>query len=223
MTNKPSKQVSDADRSVSTVIDAFSGGLANPQELIKSVGEVVQQTIQGEFMVGLFNAWNHLAKLGRVQPDYLTTPHGLANMREVLKAIELDDTDEARFEAVRNIFMNDAINDDPKNDVVVTRMLKIAANLSGGEILIMKVMHNDYKLNSSGNDIDGWEKNLAKATGLLHQDLVREDIEKLQRKNLLTSDIEQTSGYAPMFKRTATLTGLGHGLCKYMEDPLDKG
>jgi hypothetical protein len=228
MNDKFLSKPTEADRSISTVIDAVSGGLSNPQELVKEVGSVIKHALQGQFMAGLFETWQRLAEKGRVDPDFLNTPHGMATFREILRALELDDTDTARFEAVRNIFLNDALSDDDRNELLVVRMMKIASTLSGSEILIIKTLAEHKELNGAyisdltGYDESSWSQDLAFATGLRHRDLINQDVASLLEKKLLTqpkaSMIISPSGnntHAP------SLSSLGEELYDYIRTPAD--
>ena len=230
MTNKSLPEPSDADRSISTVIDAVSGGLSNPQNLVKEVASVIKHGLQGQFMKGLFDTWERLAKKGRVNPEFLNTPHGMATFREILRALELDDTDTARFEAVRNIFLNDALSDDDRNELLVIRMLRIASSLSGSEILIIKTMAENEDLNgiylsdlTAIGDVSDWSQRLANSTGLKHRDLVDQDVLSLQEKKLLTQTTESQFISAPgrMDRRSPSLSSLGRELYDYIRTPSD--
>ena len=230
MTDKTISKQSDADRSISTVIDAISGGLSNPQNLIKEVGSVIKYSLQGQFMTGLFETWQRLAAEGRVEPDFLNTPHGMATFREILHTLELDDTDTARFEAVKNIFLNDALSENERNELLVIRMLKIASSLNGSEILIIKTLAKNDSINgkyfSDLADIANstWSQELADATGLKHRELINQDVSSLIKKNMLLPGKD-----SPLFstkggnrKQSPLLSSLGRELYGYMRTPPDK-
>lgn len=219
--DKSLKHKTDADRSISTLIDAISGGISNPKHLVKEVGSMIKASLQGQFMEGFLDSWTRLAEKGRVTPDYINTPHGLANFREILKVLELDDTDQARFEAVQNIFLNDAISIDDNNEVLVIRLLKIASILNAGEILILKVMSEDATLSSDRNLNDTWEDKLAMATGLKHRELIEQDVLSLKSKKLISGEGKVIATDEGVGAQAPRLSTLGQELCGYIKNPID--
>jgi hypothetical protein len=207
---------SEIERQLSSVTAVITGTLAKPQEnIVKAMGTIVQRGLQRKLIQGFSEAWEHLEKEGRVRPDYLNTFHGAANFQEVLRALELDDTDKARFEAVQNIFLHGALLDDDKNVVLIVRLMKAAVQLSGGEILILRAMYEDKAFYNNPISRQTWEEDIARSTGLKHIELVQGDIARLQDQHLIAiSETARGSGESP------GLTGLGIELCKYMESPV---
>lgn len=228
MTDKQVKKPTDADRSIGTLVNAATGALSHPTLAIKEIGAVIQHTLQGRFTEGLFASWNRLADAGRVTPDYLNTPHGLATFREVLRALELNDTDEARFEAVRNIFLNDALSDEDRNELLVIRILKITSTLNGSEILIVKTLAENESLNAvSLSDLDGfsdkrWQQDLAEATGLRHGELIEQDIKSLMEKKIISPGREHSlfSVTGGKSVKSPSLSGLGREIYDYIREPI---
>jgi len=206
------KKPSSLERQLSSVTAVITGALAKPQEnIVKAMGAVVQRGLQHNLMQGFREAWQHLEREGRVKPDYLNTFHGAAHLQEVLRALELNDTDQARFEAVQNIFLNGALSDKDKNEILITRLLKKAALLTAGEILMLKSVYEsgiDRHLISK----DTWQEAIAESTGLKHLDLINEDTATLQDKSLLTKPASAL--HAPK------LTSLARELCEYMKNPI---
>ena len=204
---------SDIERQLTTVTAAITGLMAKPQEnTVKAVGHIVQSGLQGKFLLGFHQSLQFLVDEGRVSPDYLNTIHGLATFREVVRALELDDVDEARFEAVRNIFINDALSDADRNEVLEIRLMKTAATLTGGQILILKVLFEDSDSRTILSLInDNWESELAESTGLKHRALIKEDVAGLKERHLLSDTGNPTNPPA--------LTSLGRELCQYIQDP----
>lgn len=207
---------------MTTVIDAVSGGLSNPQNLIKEIGSVIKRTLQGQFTKGFFETWDRLSKEGRVTPDYLNTPHGLATFREMMRALELDDTDQARFEAVQNIFLNDALSNDDRNEIIVIRLLKIASTLNGGEILIIKALAENKSLNSPSPRNRDWEDEVAIATGLKHRAFIDQDVTSLQAKKLITERSKSLLSLPdkPTFD-SPKISTLGIELYDYIKSPAE--
>ena len=203
----------DSKLQLTNVTAAITGIVAKPQEnIVKAVSHVVQSGIQGKFLLGFHESWQFLVDEGRVNADYLNTTRGLATFREVIRALEIDDVDEARFKAVRNIFINDALSNADRNEVLTIRLMKTAATLTGGQILILKAMAEDPSAGMITSLInDNWETEIAKSTGLKHRVLIQEDIIGLKEKHLITAHDSPST--------PPRLTSLGHELCAYIQDP----
>ena len=218
MSDKSTAHLSEADRSIASLVDAATGAIAHPTYTVKELGELAKHAMQGQLKAGLVSACERLAKKGRVNPSFLNTPHGIATFQEVLRALDLDDTDFARFEAVKNIFLNDALSDDDKSEILTVRLIKLAASLTGSEILIIKTLAENPELNEARQYINtNWEADVAKATGHKHAALITDEIAHLTKLGLIekTKLVLELDNYNP----SPALSSLGKDLYAYTKDP----
>lgn len=220
---------SELERQLTNTVQGVTGLLKKPVEnTVSALSMVIQNGLQHRLLNGFKDAWDFLVKEGQVNPDYLNTVHGMATFRELLKALESEEIDEKRFEAVQTIFLKAARKEpSDKEAILIIQLMKIANTLSTGEILLL---HASYKLHleaMQGKNIEydssaySWLTLMASKSDLQFMTLVEIEEEKLMSKRLL-SNRSMNDKSAVAKDNNYRLTDAARRLCEYMyESPVE--
>ena len=223
MNKEIKKTESDTESVLSNTIQALAEGItgisaSSKKELVLSIGSIFQRLRGADFLSILREEWGKYRERGRIKEDYQFTEQHKACLGELLEFLDKDQPDELRFSVIKQIFLvaaEEKVSD--RNDVMPLQYIKIARNLTDGEVLILNACYKatkDESLNVERKD-DQWHKYISDNTGLLYKELIELHVKNLEEKSLLLPPkYGDRSGiiFTPYFR----LTELGYNFCNYI-------
>lgn len=196
-------------KSLKALVEGLTGIAASEKKrFILSVGHIFQALLKGEFLSQLIAEWNEYREKGKIKDDYQKTGQHFECLQEILDFLDNDVPDQTRFNAMKQIFLKAACEDETDRDSVIPQQfMKLCRKLSSGEIMVLGTV---YRLISSDSNFPamvhgGLVKNaVIEKSGLKYGELVDSYRKTLIDKSLLNTDF--------------WLTPLGNDLCRFIED-----
>jgi len=205
---------------LSDLLEGITGiAVSEKRDYILSVGRILQAIRKGKFLSQLINEWNHFREKGRIKEDYQRTEQHYTCLQEMLDFLDKDSPDEIRFNTLKKILMNAAMETISNRDNILPQQyMKLCRTLSSGEILVLSTAYKISKRKpATSNAANDWLNSIAKESGLVHAALVEIHEDGLMKKYLITpreypdlSGIEMGASYR--------LTSLGYDLCRFIEE-----
>jgi len=218
-------QTSDVLRQTLSHLASGITGIASSsrQELILSVGQIVQKMIAGQCLSALLAEWDKYKKQGRIKDDYQFTEQHKACLQEMLDFLDKDIPDEIRFRMMKQVFLvgaTEVVSD--RDSHLPLQFIKIARSLSSGEVLVLQATYHFAKDQGLWGEAGqghapAWLQTIAEQSGLKYPELVESHEDNLVEKHLLTKRVHaDRSGVSvqPYFR----LTSLGYNFCEYVDN-----
>jgi hypothetical protein len=161
-------------------------------ELILSISGILQKLLAGERLDSFLKEWVKLIAKGKIKDDYQYTEQHKMCLLELLNFLDKDIADEERFDAIKKIILISATEKySNRTEVLPQQYIRIIKNLSSAELLIIIASYNaskdlDWKDNTTNKkSIGDWKKEILSRTGLVYEELLDIEVEKLINNRLL--------------------------------------
>jgi hypothetical protein len=224
--SKPKSMANSRDGTASVLsetVQSLAEGLtglasSSKQDLIRSAGSIFQRYRNASFLSSLLEEWNEYRKKGRIADDYVRSEQHRACLGELLNFLDSGIADETRFSVLKQILLVSAEEKmSSRNDVLPLQYMRIARELSPGEVLVLSAAYGaanqGFWKNEGGHD---WNEYIAQHSGLHLTDLVEVHVRTLEEKRLLFPPLyADRSGIRvkPYFR----LTELGYQFSKFVD------
>lgn len=172
------KEVSDLlARTGKSVAEGVTGiASSERKDLILSFGHILQRMRGGRFLSAFKEEWDKYKEKGRISDEFEQSEDNWDCLQELLDFVDKDIPDSRRFEAMRNLYLNIAVNSASDMPCVNRQQLMRACRgLSSGELIVLLTA---YKLGSQktkeqwGSQVaSSWLRIVADESGL-HAGLV---------------------------------------------------
>lgn len=195
--NEIKKYEESTDSVVKSTLENLVQGLtgvatSNRSELIMSISGILQKLLAGDRLDAFLREWKKLVEKGKIKDDYQYTEQHKMCLLEMLNFLDKDIADEERFDAIKKIILIAAKEEYSKRtEVLPQQYIRIVKILSSAELLIIISAYNaskelDWKDNISiKRSIGDWKKEIITRTGLVYDELLDIEVEKLINKRLL--------------------------------------
>jgi len=203
-----------------TLSEGLTGiAVSNKKDFILSGSRIFQSAINRNFYQTLKSEWDSYKQKGRIKGDYEGTEQHHACLQEMLDFLDSDLPDKTRFEFMKEIFLVASTEEVLDRDSILPQQyMRICRNLKSGEILVLFGAYQMVKQESwDTGDLKrtSWLKNVAKISGLEHNDLVSVYEQKLIENGLITPSYSE--GRKITLGEYNRLTSLGYELCRFVE------
>lgn len=195
-----------------------------------SIGYLLQRVRGRDFLRQLSKEVKAYRAKGKIKPDYMNTEQSVACLQELLDFVDKDMPDQARFAAMKALFLTistEALSN--RDDVVPQQLMRICRSLSSSELIILlatyevslkdewKAERDRRKVHTNTGSTQEWEQMILPVTGLQFVEIIRINDETLIQKRLLSQhDYPDGSGFR--YTEHYRLTPLGYSLCKFIKD-----
>ncbi len=175
--------------SISGLVEGLTGiASSDRKDLFLSIGYIFQRMRGGNFLQTLLDEWNEFRSKGKIQDDYMQSEQHRACLTEILDFLDRDLPDETRFSLLKGIFLEAATEEkSDRSGVLPQQFMKIARELSTGEVLVLASSYEGYKtkpeLLQRDLQVNTWRDYVARESGLTHTDLVEIHEQTLIEKN----------------------------------------
>lgn len=192
---------------------------ASRKELALSTSSIFRRGRALGYIQSLKDEWANYRDRGRVSNDYPNTHQHHDCFGEILDSIDNDNLDEARFNALKAIFLvaaTETVSD--RNSALPQQYMKLCRKLSSGAILTLAAEFNDRSNTTSTNQriaTNEWRKRMATESGLEHVEFIVQYEEELTAARLLKPK-GQTGNVTIAPEGRNRLTDLGYGLCQFL-------
>jgi hypothetical protein len=163
---------------------------------------------------------------GKIPEDFAGRPSGYQTWVELLQEIDSNPTDSDRLKAMKAMFLAaNRINATEGDSIAAYHLFQIAKELNSGELLLLKVIYEDYKSSSfdrtGGTPLGVWANRMAERMGHRMQALVLRDEPALVAQSLIHPRFRAVPGQVDFLGKaneiamdvhegeTGRLTGLG--------------
>ena len=189
---------------------------------LQSIGQVLHRMRGKTLVEDLHREWMRLRQSGKIEPDYEESAQYLDCLHEIFEFLDNDIPDEARFNAIKKIFLVAASEEiSVRDDSLPQHYIRLCKALSPGAVMVMLteyVLIAKNPLEGSfprSTSVKGWQNGIAANSGLGHAEMVALFEDELIDSNILTPkgpvDTKQTT-----ITQQGRLTGLGWGLCEFI-------
>ena len=190
--------------------------------ILQNIGLLAQQIRGYGLFKGLAAELQTLIEAGTIKSDYLETPQYLDCLQEILKFLDEDIPDEARFNALKAIFLVAASEQASSRDEVLPHQyMRLCKKLSSGAVLVMLTEYRVITSNKPEGSFPrslkakAWQDNIAKEAGLKHAEMVALFDQDLVKINILSPLGPSDISFVKITER-GRLTDLGWGLCEFI-------
>lgn len=212
------------DKTIDNLINGLTGiALSEKTDYILSASKLLKGVRNGKFLKILSDEWKELQQKGKIASDYEFDEIYYDSLAEVLDYLDKDISNHNIFNVIKNIFLKSAI-ENQKNDLLPLQYIKIAKNLTEGELIVLSSIHRISKtpsLYSNSQDrLDSTRYYLqfvANESGLKYEALVEiHEIGLMDKKLISGRQYGDRSGV--LTKPDFRLTSLGKSFCEYIEN-----
>lgn len=209
------------------IAETLTGLMQSEKSLLATGGEIAGKLLQGALKGRLYeqlgSELEELRSKGAIADDPGSKKHGWNSWSELLNAIDQDVPDDDRFEALKAMFFDvNRVTASDKDGIVSYQLMKLARQLSSGELLLLKAIYQAYRQSDLGPRNDHWENWDTWASRINnHYGNVPQSLLRLNEKQL--EQLELISGRHPTEHHRVTtennrITDLGVRFCKNIED-----
>jgi hypothetical protein len=182
---------------VNTILEKLIQGLtrvvtSDKNDLIMTVSGIVPKLLAGSRLDAFLKEWNKLVEKGNVKEDYQFSEQHKMCLLELLNFLDKDIADDDRFDAIKKIILIAATEKySQRTEVLPQQYIRIIQKLSSADLLILIAAYNtskdlDWKDNANPKrSIEDWKKAILKRTGLVYEEILDIEVEKLVKKRLL--------------------------------------
>jgi len=211
------------ERTIKSVAEGLVGiASSDRKDLILSVGHILLRLRGGSFLSAFKKEWDAYRDKGRIPKDFEQSDENWDCLQEMLDFIDRDIPDTRRFGAMKNLYLNIAVNSASDASAVNNQQLmRVCRSLSSGELIVLL---NVYKLGLrktaeqwGHQSAASWVRLVAEESGL-YTGLVEVNEGELIKKGLLFQRTHaDRSGVA--LGQHFRVTDVGVALCKWMAEP----
>lgn len=152
------------------VTGAAAIGVENPANLIRSGGRLLQALASGTFKKQLFDEVQEARKSGKIADENLDSPYGRSVFVELLRAIDEENLDRIKFEALKSIFFKTILRGtDEYKQMLAYQYFQVCKKLTSLDVLVLKTAFEIYGESDSNQRIPGiqeWEVQIAQKIGI---------------------------------------------------------
>ena len=187
-----------------------------------SIGHILQRLRGGRFLNVLKDEWNGYKEQGRISDEFEQSDDNLDCLQELLDFVDRDIPDSRRLEAMKNLYLNIAVNSASDTPALNNQQLmRVCRSLSSGELIVLL---NAYKLGLQkteqqwGSQVaSSWLRLVAEESGL-YVELVELNEGELIEKRLL-SRRTHGDGSGVKLGHHFRVTDVGGALCEWIAEP----
>lgn len=197
--------------------------VGKPSNLVLSGGRLVQSLFKGDFYQQLFEEVQKYRKEGKIPDENLESIYGRSIFVELMKTIDEESLDDAKFRALKAIFFNSvAKGTDEHSRLLAYQYFQVCKKLSSIEILVLKTAFSIYEEPGSSQRFGGvteWETAIAEKMGVPRELVTQARLENSGlAENLKTMIFDVNEN-----KNRHGLTQLGVEIGKFLkeEQPVD--
>jgi hypothetical protein len=188
----------------------------NPGDLVKSGGKLAQAIVSKKFLHQLYTEIHSYRDAGKIDEEKINSTQGQTIFVELLKAIDEENLDEKKYEALKNIFFKSVLpNTDEHTQMLAYQYFLICKKLSSFDIILMKAAFEVYLIpysNKGGGGIQDWEVRMSSAIKV-----PRELITQSRLENSAVGETKKTFIFDPDMGTTKHgLTELGVEVAKFL-------
>lgn len=218
------KDVSDLlGRTLKGMAEGITGiASSGRKDLILSVGHVLQRMRGGKFLSAFKGEWDKYKEKGRINDEFERSEENLDCLQELLDFIDKDIPDSQRFEAMKNLYLNIAVNSASDMPAVNRQQLmRVCRSLSSGELIVLLTA---YRLGSQKTKQEWGQQSARSWLGLvaresgLYLGLVELNEGHLIEKKLL-SRRTLGDGSGVTLDQHFRITDVGVALCEWIAEP----
>lgn len=204
------------------VLEFLTGIIATavdkPASLILSGGRLTQALFKGKLYCQLYSEIHKYRGKGKITDKNLNSKYGKTIFIEIMRAIDEENLDEKKFEALKSIFIKSVCKGtDEHSQMLAYQYFQVCKRLSSLDILVLKTAFDIYKEPKSREihgGIEQWEKEITKRLGF-----PRELITESRLKNSGISQDSHTMIFDPnQIGNTHGLTALGVKIGEFIKE-----
>ena len=210
-------------RTVKSMAEGLTGiASSDRRDLILSVGHILQRMRGGRFLSAFKEEWDKYKEKGRISDEFEQSEDNWDCLQELLDFVDKDIPDSRRFEAMKNLYLNIAV--DSASDmpgVNRQQLMRVCRSLSSGELIVLL---NAYRLGlrrtrqeRGSQSAASWLDLVAKKSGL-YMGLVEVNEGDLIKKGLL-SRRTHADGSGVTLGQHFRVTDVGVALCEWIAEP----
>lgn len=147
------------------ITGASATAVGKPSDLVLSGGRLIQSLFKGDFYRQLFEEVQIYRKEGKIPDENLESVYGRSIFVELMKVIDEEGLDEAKFKALKTIFINSvAEGSDEHSRLLGYQYFQVCKKLSSIEVLVLKTAFSIYEEPGSNQRFGGiteWEVAIA--------------------------------------------------------------
>ncbi len=219
-----SKFVKTRDVIDDAIVAAVEGvtGIADEYKMpvVQTLGRVLQRSRKIGLVSALKVEFDRYCEAGRIKDDYQYTEQAQVCLQELLDAIDNDQLDKQRFDALRKLFFVAYTETElDRESFLPQQYMQICRQLSSGDICILATSYSASKDNKGEKDCPngatGWMSYIADNSWLKHTSLVESHETSLMEKHLISG--RMNNNRSRVYWKNFRLTNLAVGLCEYMD------
>jgi hypothetical protein len=193
---------------------------SNRRDFALSVGTLFKRTRSIGLLGAVSKEWNAYREKGQIKEDYSRTPQHQECLAELLEAIDNDNLDNARFSALKAIFLVTATETvSNREESLPQHYMRIVRRLSGGAITVLGTefhMASQREKPHSNVPTNDWVNEIAENSGLRHSTLVRLFEHELIENGLISQIQNIGTRVALHPGGRGRLTELGYAICQFL-------